>query len=84
MVYLLCRYGNRNKIGKIVLGETFVYLIIIQIRRMYVAYGENNVDITAVMMMQVFLYVGFAYNYQDGADNNNKNIRKIVNFPPLY
>lgn len=51
---------------------------------MYVAYGENNVDITAVLMMQVFLYIGFAYNYQDGKDTNNNNTRKIVDFPPLY
>jgi hypothetical protein len=40
---------------------------------MYVAYGKNDVDITAVMMMQVFLYVGFAYNYQDGLNKDKKN-----------
>ncbi len=53
--------------------QTFFYLIAIQLRRMYVAYGKNDVDITAVMMMQVFLYVGFAYNYQDGLNKDNKN-----------
>lgn len=53
--------------------QTFVYLIAIQLRRMYVAYGKNDVDITAVMMMQVFLYVGFTYNYQDGLNKDNKN-----------
>jgi hypothetical protein len=48
---------------------------------MYVAYGKNDVDITAVLMMQVFLYVGFAYNYQDGIDSANNSPRKISNFP---
>jgi hypothetical protein len=36
---------------------------------MYIAYGKNDVDITAVLMMQVFLFIGFAYNYQDGQDS---------------
>jgi hypothetical protein len=66
IVYLLCKYANRAKIGRIVLLETFAYLIMVQVRRMYIAYGKNDVDITAVLMMQVFLYVGFAYNYEDG------------------
>lgn len=66
IVYLLCKYANRAKIGRIVLFETFAYLIMVQVRRMYIAYGKNDVDFTAVLMMQVFLYVGFAYNYEDG------------------
>lgn len=66
IVYLICKYGKRSKVGKIVLLETFMTLIVIQIRRMYLSYGAENVDITAIFMMQVFLYVGFAYNYQDG------------------
>ena len=73
IVYCICRWGPRQKLGNLVLIETFVYLIAIQLRRMYVAYGKNDVDITAVMMMQVFLYVGFAYNYQDGLNKENKN-----------
>ena len=48
---------------------------------MYVAYGKNDVDITAVLMMQVFLYVGFAYNYQDGLNENNNSPRKITQLP---
>lgn len=32
-------------------------------------------------MMQVFLYVGFAFNYQDGADENNQNERTIHKLP---
>lgn len=62
-MFLLCKYGNRKKIGKIVLFETFIYLIGVQLRRMWVSYGANDIDITAVMMMQAFLYIGFAYNY---------------------
>lgn len=83
IVYCLCRWAPRHKLGKIVLFETFAYLIIIQLRRMYIAYGKNDVDITAVLMMQVFLYVGFAYNYQDGLDEKNHSHRKITEFPPL-
>jgi hypothetical protein len=49
------------------LFETFIYLLGVQIRRMIVAYGSNDVDITAALMMQVFLYVGFAYNYEEGS-----------------
>lgn len=77
IVYCLCKWGPRQKIGKIVLFETFAYLIMVQLRRMYIAYGKNDVDITAVLMMQVFLYVGFAYNYQDGLNNSNQSQRKI-------
>jgi lysophospholipid acyltransferase len=50
---------------------------------MYVAYGKNDVDITAVLMMQVFLYVGFAYNYQDGLNEKNHSPRKIEKLPAL-
>jgi hypothetical protein len=75
---MLCKFVNRKNVGKVVLVETFVWLLAVQLRRMYIAYGKNDVDITAVLMMQVFLYVGFAYNYQDGDDKNNTNPRKIV------
>ncbi len=57
------------------------YLIMVQLRRMYTAYGRNDIDITAVLMMQVFLYVGFAYNYQDGMDEKNNSTRKIIHLP---
>ena len=33
---------------------------------MYLTYGENRIDITGILMMQIFLYVGLAYNYQNG------------------
>lgn len=33
---------------------------------MILSYGEENYDIVAVLMMQVFLYIGFAFNFQDG------------------
>ncbi len=45
---------------------------------MIIAYGKNDVDITAVLMMQVFLYVGFAYNYQDGLNERSNSVRKIT------
>ena len=48
---------------------------------MYISYGLNDLDITAVMMMQVFLYVGFAYNYQDGGDESKSHSRRIVVLP---
>jgi hypothetical protein len=83
IVFCLCKWAPRKNVGKIVLIETFVYLIGVQIRRMYVAYGKNDVDITAVLMMQVFLYVGFAYNYQDGLNERSTSPRKITQFPPI-
>lgn len=82
-MYCLCRWAPRKKIGKIVLIETFVYLIAVQLRRMYVAYGKNDVDITAVLMMQAFLYVGFAYNYEDGLKERSTSPRKISELPPV-
>ena len=39
---------------------------------MYIAYGVNGVDITGTLMMQVFLYVGLAYNYQNGGMDESK------------
>lgn len=85
IVYFLCKYLKRSKVGKMVLLETFAALIIIQVRRMYLSYGSENVDITAIFMMQVFLYVGFAYNYQDGAAGASHQSlaseRTIYSFP---
>lgn len=66
LVYFFLKFGPRKSIGKIVLIESFIFLSIIQIRRMYVAYAINGVDITGILMMQTFLYVGLAYNYQNG------------------
>lgn len=66
IVYLLLRFGPRKNIGKIIILESFAYLVIIQIRRMWIAYAVNGVDITGILMMQIFLYVGLGYNYQNG------------------
>jgi hypothetical protein len=43
-----------------------VVLVLIQVARMYLSYGVENVDITAIFMMQVFQYISFSFNYQDG------------------
>lgn len=40
-------------------------------------------DITAIFMMQTFLYIGFAFNYQDGADPEIKTERAIVELPSV-
>ena len=66
VVYLILKFAPRNQVGMIVMAETFINLAIIQIRRMYISYGVNGVDITGILMMQTFLYVGLAYNYQNG------------------
>jgi hypothetical protein len=34
---------------------------------MYNSYGINTFDITGILMMQLFNYIGLAYNYQNGA-----------------
>ena len=56
----------RKKVGLVILLESFIFLCGIQIRRMYISYANNGVDITAILMMQIFLYVGVGYNYQHG------------------
>ena len=72
IVYVLMYIVPRKNVGFIVLLESFIYLTLIQIRRMYIAYGVNGVDITGTLMMQVFLYVGLAYNYQNGGKDESK------------
>jgi len=39
---------------------------------MYNAYGINSFDITGILMMQLFNYIGLAYNYQNGAEPEEK------------
>jgi len=51
---------------------------------MYIAYGANDVDITAILMMQVFLYIGFAFNYEDGQRPMFENKRKITKLPAYF
>ena len=66
IVYLLLKFGPRRNIGMITLLVTMVYLCAVQLRRMQISYAVNGVDITGILMMQTFLYVGLAYNYQNG------------------
>jgi hypothetical protein len=47
-------------------------LAAVQIRRIYIAYGVNGVDITGIFMMQLFVWVGMGYNYQNGAESPDK------------
>lgn len=52
--------------------ESFVFLAIVQFRRMYISYAVNGVDITGILMMQTFLYGGLAYNYENGLKSNDQ------------
>ena len=56
-------------VGITVLIESFAFLTLVQLRRMYIAYAVNGVDITGILMMQMFLYIGLAFNYQNGGRN---------------
>ncbi len=66
IVFLLILYCPRSYIGHIVTFESFLLLSCVQLRRMYNAYGINSFDITGILMMQLFNYIGLAYNYQNG------------------
>lgn len=53
---------------------------------MYISYGVNGVDITGILMMQTFLYVGLAYNYQNGLKpdaelTEDAQKRKVMTLP---
>lgn len=66
--------------------ESFIFLAIVQIRRMYISYAVNGVDITGILMMQTFLYAGLAYNYQNGLKPDDKMSesaikRKVIDLP---
>ena len=67
IVYILLLFSPRAQVGLIVLFESFIFLTAIQLRRMWISYGQNSVDITGILMMQIFLYVGLAFNYANGA-----------------
>lgn len=41
-------------------------------------------DITAIFMMQVFQYISFSYNYQDGHKGTSVNEYTIVELPSLW
>lgn len=72
--------------GKWVFFTTFAFLAFIQIRRMFISYGVNGVDITGILMMQTFLYVGLAFNYENGLKSDELLTqsaiqRKVVKLP---
>lgn len=69
IVYLFILFVPRRIVGHAILIESFLTLSIIQIRRIYIAYGLNGVDITGIFMMQFFIWVGMGYNYQNGGDD---------------
>jgi hypothetical protein len=61
-------FAPRKHVGHYVLVESFLALAAVQIRRIYISYAVNGVDITGIFMMQLFVWVGMAYNYQNGLD----------------
>jgi lysophospholipid acyltransferase len=66
VAYLLVVFSPRRHVGRIVVLECFLALICLHARRLLQSYGENNFDITGIFMMQLFNYIGLAYNYQNG------------------
>lgn len=66
IVYALVLFAPRKIVGHCILIESFIALAFVQIRRIYIAYGVNGVDITGIFMMQLFVWVGMGYNYQNG------------------
>ena len=81
-MYALILFGPRKFVGHAILIESFIALTLIQIRRIYIAYGVNGVDITGIFMMQLFVWVGMGYNYQNGGEypanlTNDQNKRMI-------
>ena len=72
IIFLLMIFAPRKWIGHIILIESFLALAAVQIRRMYLFYAVNGVDITGIFMMQLFVWVGMAYNYQNGLKDKSK------------
>ena len=72
IVYLILIFGPRKYVGTMIIVESFIFVCGIQLRRMYIAYAVNGIDITGILMMQVFLYVGLGYNYQNGIKSENE------------
>ena len=67
IVYALILFAPRKHVGHYILIESFLVLSAVQLRRIYINYGVNGVDITGLFMMQLFVWVGMGYNYQNGA-----------------
>lgn len=66
IVYILVLVSPRKYVGHIITIESFAVLLFMQLQRLYMAYGVNRFDITGIFMMQLFNWVGMAYNYQNG------------------
>ncbi len=66
IAYLLIIFSPRKYVGHIVFVQCFITLTFIHIYRLYTSYGYNHFDITGIFMMQLFNYIGLAYNYQNG------------------
>jgi len=66
LIFALVLFAPRKYVGHYILVESFLALAFVQIRRIYIAYGVNGVDITGIFMMQLFVWVGMGYNYQNG------------------
>ena len=88
IVYILMCIVPRKRVGLVVTVESFIYLLVIQARRMYIAYGVNGIDITGILMMQVFMYIGLASNYQNGGKEESRLSedvrRRLVKRLPNY
>ena len=69
LVYLIILLAPRKYVGHIVLVQSFTAISIMHLYRLYTAYGQNNVDVSVIFMMQIFNYIGTAYNYQRGIEN---------------
>ncbi|CAM5999317.1 unnamed protein product [Sphagnum balticum] len=67
LVYVLLLVIPRRFVGHVILFESFLALVLMQLRRLSLSYGENSFDITGIFMMQLFNYIGLGYNYQNGA-----------------
>ena len=67
LVYILVVFSPRKYVGHIVIAECFLALTLLHCYRLYSNYGINHFDITGIFMMQLFNYIGLAYNYQNGA-----------------
>ena len=66
VVYLMVIFCPRKYVGHIVFVECFTAVICLHVYRMYVSYGENPFDVTAIFLMQLFNYISVGYNYQNG------------------
>ena len=66
IIYLICVYAPRKKLGKYVMIQSGLFLLGIQFKR-YLSAVTTNVEITAILMISTTKFIRFAYCYQDGA-----------------